>query len=102
MLSMEKLRQKSQSKTDLQNEVAAKSFTWKEVLAEIQTAGDAYRKTVFARTCEKSEVFEHWLTLLPNGTYASTISGAFIMVVQVSNPTRVAVIANNTGCSDHQ
>lgn len=84
--TMDVLRQKTQPKSSLlMAEAERPPFTWKNVITEVQTASDSYRKTLFARMCEKSGVFEQWLTLLPDGTYASTISGAFIMGVQVCN-----------------
>lgn len=83
---MEQLQQKMQPKQPIAAGAVEerRSFTWRQVITEIQTASDSYKRTVFARMCEKSDVFEHWLSLLPTGDYTSTISGAFVMGVQVS------------------
>lgn len=78
----EKMRPKGSRPS--QGEEETQPYTWKQVITEIQTASDTYKNTTFAKTCERSKVFEHWLTLLPSGDYTSTISGGFLMGVQVS------------------
>lgn len=82
--AIELLRQKSRPKDTPKSETEGSLVTWKQVIAEVQVASDAYSKTIFAKMREKAEIFEHWLTLLPCGDYSSTISGAFLMGVQVS------------------
>jgi hypothetical protein len=59
------------------------TFTWKQVVTEVNKAAETYKKSAFARICDKSGVLEQWLTLLPNDSYSSAISGAFVMGVQV-------------------
>jgi hypothetical protein len=63
--------------------VETPKLTWKEVVVEVNTAAETYKKSAFARICDKSGMFEQWLTLLPNDSYSSAISGAFVMGVQV-------------------
>lgn len=82
--SMQLLRQKTRGKTMVPVEPETEQLTWRDVVHEVQVASDSYKKTVFARMCDRADVFEHWLNLLPNGDYTSTISGAFLIGVQVS------------------
>jgi hypothetical protein len=88
LTAMDLLQQRARPKdrATIESEADQRSFTWKQVITEVQTASDSYKKTIFARMCEKAETFEHWLALLPAGDYTSTISGAFIMGVQVRRP----------------
>ena len=83
--SMQLLRQKSRGKAiaPAEPETEHSQLTWRDVVHEVQAASDSYKKTVFARMCDKADIFEHWLNLLPNGDYTSTISGAFLIGVQV-------------------
>jgi hypothetical protein len=85
LAAMSVLQQKTRRKDSVTERTHEdhRSYTWKQVITEVQTASDSYKKTVFARMCEKSDIFEHWLALLPAGDYTSSISGAFILGVQV-------------------
>jgi hypothetical protein len=98
---MQLLRQKTQGKLATQAEPESAALTWKDVIREVQAASDKYKKTVFARMCEKADVFEHWLNLLPNGDYTSTISGAFVIGVQVCYLTRIVIaqVLTFSGCT---
>jgi len=86
---MDTLKEKSLGKGAAKTATELRNFSWKQVIAEVQTARDKYRnegnvvKKVFQSMCDNSQTFEHWLELLPDGDYASTISGAFVMVVKV-------------------
>lgn len=92
--SMEALRQRSRTNNVDGRDTEVKT-TWRDLIAEVQAAGNAHKNTTFAKMCDKANIFEHWLNLLPNGDYTSTISGAFIMSIQVSNVALAAVSQNN-------
>jgi hypothetical protein len=87
-MAMDVLQQKTRRKDSVTEKTheEQRSYTWKQVITEVQTASDSYKKTIFARMCDKSDIFEHWLALLPAGDYTSSISGAFILGVQVRCP----------------
>ncbi|KAF2833086.1 hypothetical protein CC86DRAFT_450891 [Ophiobolus disseminans] len=77
------LREKSRPK-GAKTDVETPAFTWKQTVAEINTALESYKNSAFVRICDKSEMFEQWLALLPNDSYASAISGAFTMSVKAA------------------
>ena len=66
-----------------------RKFSWKEVIVEVQDASDAYKndrgkvKSIFYNMCNNAPVFEHWLSLLPEGDYGASISGAFVILARV-------------------
>lgn len=98
---MQLLREKTRGKVLVPVEPEAQQLTWKDVVHEVQAASDSYKKTVFARMCDKADIFEHWMTLLPNGDYTSTISGAFIIGVQVSASVDVVYrLVTIVGCAE--
>jgi len=76
------LREKTRPK-GVKEDVVLPAFTWKQTVVEINTALEMYKNSAFVRICDKSEMFEQWLALLPNDSYASAISGAFTMSVKV-------------------
>ncbi|CAN9191195.1 unnamed protein product [Alternaria alternata] len=86
LMAMDVLQQKTRRKDSVTEKTheEQRSYTWKQVITEVQTASDSYKKTIFARMCDKSDIFEHWLALLPAGDYTSSISGAFILGVQAA------------------
>jgi hypothetical protein len=78
------LREKTRPKGS-KAEIVTPAFTWKQVMTEVNTATETYKNSAFARTCDKSGMFEQWLSLLPNDSYSATISGAFVMGIQVND-----------------
>ncbi|KAH7080231.1 hypothetical protein BKA63DRAFT_600602 [Paraphoma chrysanthemicola] len=81
--AVQQLREKTQPKHS-KHEVATPAFTWKQVVAEVETATELYKNSAFVRICDKSGMFEQWLSLLPNDSYSAVISGAFVMGVQAA------------------
>lgn len=81
---MNLLKGRSRSKDGDVVEVDTNVSTWQEVVVKIQGVSKAEKGTNFAKMCDKANIFQHWLSLLPSGDYTSTISGAFIMAFQVS------------------
>jgi hypothetical protein len=62
-------------------------MTWKQVVTEVNTATETYKRKAFAKICNKLGIFEQWLSLLPSDSCFSAISGAFVMGVQIRTST---------------
>jgi hypothetical protein len=88
---VQQLREKRQGKGPKKEIDKSTGMNWKQVVAEVNMATETYKKSAFAKICDKSGIFEQWLSLLPSDLYSSAISGAFVMGVQVGilTPTLV-------------
>jgi hypothetical protein len=84
--AVQQLREKRQGKGPKKEIEKTTGMKWKQVIAEVNMATETYKKSAFAKICDKSGIFEQWLSLLPSDSYSSAISGAFVMGVQVSTP----------------
>jgi hypothetical protein len=82
--AVQQLREKTRGKGSKKAILATKAMTWKQVVTEINTATETYKQSAFAKICDKSGIFEQWLSLLPSDSYSSVISGAFVMGVQAA------------------
>ena len=88
--SINQLKQKSRRLDNSDKSVDLHEFTWRQVIAEVQNASNAYRseggraRSIFHRMCDNATIFENWLDILPNGDYGAVISGAFVMVLRAS------------------
>ncbi|RDL36240.1 Uncharacterized protein BP5553_06852 [Venustampulla echinocandica] len=89
--AMEQLSQKSRDhETPKTAATELRNCTWEQVIKEVQVAGNAYNnggkiKRIFRGMCDNAAVFENWLSLLPDGDYGASISGAFIMIVRAAH-----------------
>jgi hypothetical protein len=90
--AVQSLRDKSKGKGSKKEIEKTTAMNWKQVLAEVNTATETYKRSTFAKICDKSGIFEQWLSLLPSDSYSSAISGAFVMGVQVSMSTSTLVL----------
>jgi hypothetical protein len=89
--AIQQLREKTRSKSSKKEIEKTTAMNWKQVVAEVNTATETYKKSAFAKICDRSGIFEQWLSLLPSDSYSSAISGAFVMGVQVGTLTSTSI-----------